>query len=341
MNEPRTTKNEKRKTNDGISKMLSARLIMAPMAGVTDGPFRLMVRRHGCLFAFTEMIDSTGLVYRSKKTLDMLDHPPEDSPLGVQISGNDPDKVLYTALICEEKGFDVIDLNAGCPAPKVVKGGKGAALLKEPSKIAAIVRKLATKLKTPVTVKMRIGWDDSSMNYVEVAKAAEGEGARAICVHPRTREQMYKGSVDHGIVGEVKSFVKVPVFASGNIFSPEDAEKALSLTGCDGVFMARGALGRPWIFRETYERLNGDKAEYVPSLEELKTAMIEHFELSFGEFGFERARPRMYKNICWYLKRYKGLNEIMKEYTRLGDIDAFRAFVSRLVPGNGKYLVLA
>jgi tRNA-dihydrouridine synthase B len=338
LNEQRTTSDEQR--TDGIAKMLEAKLILAPMAGVTDGPFRLMARRFGCRFAYTEMIDSNAFIYHSKRTMRMLTHPAEDTPLGAQIAGEDAQRMLLLAQACEEIGFDVIDVNAGCPSKKVVKGGKGAALMKDPAKLAGIVKKLVNGVKLPVTVKMRSGWDDENMNYLEVAKAVEAEGARAICVHPRTREQMYKGKAAHDIVKEVKDAVKIPVFASGNIFSPEDVADVLARTGCDGVYVARGALGRPWIFRETYDSFEGKTGFVEPSFEDIRALMAEHMQLCLDVHGEKRAYSRMYKNICWYLKKYKNLHPIMMEYIKAKTPEAFAVFLSRLGLDEGKYLVL-
>lgn len=340
LNEQRTTNNEQR-TTDGVQKMLDARFVMAPMAGVTDVPFRMMVRRFGCRFAFTEMIDSSGMLYKSRRTAAMLKRPPEDSPAGVQISGEDAEKILYTARICEEKGFDVIDVNAGCPSRKVVRGGKGAALLKDPAKLGGIVETLVKNLSVPVTVKIRSGWDEESMNYVEVAKVIESSGAKAICIHPRTKEQMYKGKAEHDAVREVKEAVKIPVFASGNIFSAFDAAGVMERTGCDGVFVARGALGRPWIFRELYDYFSGKREIAEPSFEEIKAIVSEHFAECVVSYGsFVRARSRMYKHVTWAFKRYKGIHEAMKMYTTLPDEAAFGDFLSRLTLESGKYLIV-
>lgn len=341
MTDDRRPTTDHRNPQEGVQKMLEARFVMAPMAGVTDVPFRMMVRRFGCRFAFTEMIDSTGMLYRSRRTSAMLKRPPEDSPAGVQISGEDAEKILYTARICEEKGFDVIDVNAGCPSRKVVKGGKGAALLKDPVKLGRIVEELVKNLSVPVTVKIRSGWDEESMNYVEVAKVVELSGAKAICIHPRTREQMYKGKAEHDAVREIKEAVKIPVFASGNIFSAFDAASVMERTGCDGVFVARGALGRPWIFRELYDYFSGKKEIVEPSFEEVKAIVARHFsecEVSYG--SFVRARSRMYKHVTWAFKRYKGIHEAMKTYTTLPDEAAFLDFLRRLELEGGKYLSL-
>ncbi len=341
IDEQRTMNNQQQAAKDGVSLMLEAKIIMAPMAGVTDMPFRMMVRAYGCRFAFTEMIDANGIVYHNRRTMHMLDRPQEDSPLGVQAAGEDAEKILHLARVCEEKGFQVLDVNAGCPARKVVKGGKGAALLKDPVKLAGIVHKLVRSVKTPITVKMRSGWDEGSMNYIDVARAVEAEGARAICVHPRTKEQMYKGMAAHDVIREVKEAVKIPVFASGNMFSPADAAGVMEKTGCDGVFVARGALGRPWIFNEMYSCFEGSGGFSEPSFEEIKDVIIKHADLCVQTYSNSRAFSRMYKHIAWYLKRHKNLNEIMKEYLKIKDLDGLRSLMARLSLREGKYLELS
>jgi tRNA-dihydrouridine synthase B len=315
------------KLNDSIAKMIDAKIILAPMSGITDVPFRLMARKFGCRFAFTEMIDVNGVFYNNHKTLKMLDRIPGDDPLGVQIVGEDPEKILYAAKVCEEKGFSVLDFNAGCPAPKVVKSGKGSALLKDPKKLAGIVKKLVRTLKIPVTVKIRSGWDESSLNYIEIAKAAEGEGASAICIHSRTKKQMYKGKACRETIRKAKKAVSIPVFASGNIFLPSDVEEVFKITGCDAAFLARGVFGKPWIFGKIYNHLADTDFQVPRIFEDVKKTIIEHFSLCLRFYDFSRTRSKMYKHICWYLKRYKGLNEVMKRYVKLQDFNAFLKFM--------------
>jgi len=321
--------------SDPIRGMVDARAVMAPMSGVTDVPFRLIMRKFGCRFAFTEMIDVNGIVYNNRKTLSMLERPEKDSPLGVQIVGENKEKIIHAAKVCEGKGFDLIDLNVGCPAPKVIKGGKGVALLKDLRKLAGIVRKLVKSVKLPVTVKIRSGWDRENLNYLEAAKMIETEGASAICIHPRSREQQYKGKPDHDMIREIVEAVDIPVFASGNMFKPQDIEEVISLTGCDGVFIARGVLGKPWIFRQIEEYSSGEEYSWDPSFDELKRIIMEHVSLSLKYYEERLAFSRMYKHICWYLKKYKNLNEIMKEYVRAREWGSFLIFMDKLrLEGN-------
>ncbi|MFC1570233.1 tRNA dihydrouridine synthase DusB [Candidatus Omnitrophota bacterium] len=324
-----------------IDTMIKAKAVLAPMSGITDIPFRLMCRKFGCKFAFTEMVDVNGIVYKNKKTLTYLDRVPKDEPLGVQIVGADADRLLFAAQLCEEKGFEVLDINAGCPARKVIKGGKGAALLKDVPKFADIVSRIVKKLTIPVTVKIRSGWSEDSLNYMEVAKAVESEGAAAICIHTRTQEQMYKGQADHGITAKLKKKIKIPVFASGNIFTAGDAKKVLEETGCDGVFVARGALGKPWIFRATEDILSGKDKFDAPGFSDIKKIMIEQFSLSVKFQGEFVARKRMYKHVTWYLKRFKNMNEIMKAYSKVEDLASFESFIGSIEMDDKNHLYLA
>jgi len=319
-----------RPDDDPVAEMIRARAVLAPMSGVTDIPFRLMARKFGCAFAFTEMIDVNGITHGNRKSFRLMDRVPGDSPLGVQLVGQDADKLLYVGKICEEKGFGILDLNAGCPARKVVKGGKGSALLKDPAKLAGIVRRLVKGLTIPVTVKIRSGWDADTLNYLEVAKMIASEGASAICIHSRTKQEMYKGRADHDIVRRVKRSVDIPVFASGNIFSSDDAADVLAETGCDGVFVARGALGKPWIFREINDVCSGGEAVPPPVFSDIKEAVMEHFSLCLKFYDAVITRKRMYKHLTWYLKRFKNLNEVMESYRKVEGLESFREFMSRL-----------
>ncbi|MCK5450659.1 MAG: tRNA dihydrouridine synthase DusB [Candidatus Omnitrophica bacterium] len=329
-------KNDKTK-NDFVKRMIMAKAVLAPLSGITDIPFRLMARRFGCKFAFTEMIDVNGIIYKNKKSFRLLDRIPGDEPLGVQLVGEDIERFVSVAKICEEKGFKLLDINAGCPARKVVTLGKGAALMKDPKKLARIVGRLVKELSIPVTVKIRSGWDENNINYLKVAKAVESEGASAVGFHVRTREQMYKGEVDRSLIFKLKEKINIPVIASGNIFSAEDVKNVFKSTGCDAVFIARGALGRPWIFKEIEE---GSREEWVPEFEELKNIIKEHFYLNLEYYDFIHARKRMYKHLTWYLKKYKNLHEIMKEYTNIKDMRSLEKLLKKLRVGEKKKLYL-
>lgn len=317
--------------SDPISEMIRAKAVLAPMSGVTDVPFRMMARKFGCAFAFTEMIDVNGIVYRNQKSFKLMDSFLGDSPLGVQIVGQDEDKLLYVAKICEEKGFRILDINAGCPARKVVKLGKGAALLRDPGKLARIVQKLVKALKIPVTVKIRSGWDENNLNYMEVVKAVASSGASAVCIHARTKDKMYTGRADHDITRMIKETINIPVFASGNVFKPHDAVDILKNTGCDAVFIARGALGRPWIFNQIKSLLSGNFSPNNLAFQDIKDVIIEHFSLCLRFYDAMLTKKRMYKHLSWYLKRYKNLDKVMKEYRHIGEgFESFRMFINQL-----------
>lgn len=325
---------------DPVQQMITAKAVLAPMSGITDIPFRLMCRKFGCKFAFTEMIDINGIYYNNRKTFDLLTRKPEDEPLAVQIVGSDLEKILMAAKVCQDKGFKMLDLNAGCPARKVIKGGKGSALLKDPVKFAAIVRGLVKTLDIPVTVKIRSGWSKESINYMEIAKAAESEGAKAVCLHSRTQEQMYKGKVDHDIVRILKENIKIPVFASGNLFKATDVEDVFNLTGCDGVYIARGALGKPWIFRDIDLHFKGEETKDDMGLEEIKKIAREHFSLSLEYYNEALTSKRMYKHMSWYLKGFKNSNDMLKEYLKGKDFNGFCEFLDRLHLEDERNLVL-
>lgn len=313
-----------------IRKIIEAKAVMAPMSGITDIPFRLMARKFGCKFAFTEMIDVNGIFYKNLKTFSLMDRVPADAPLGVQFVGQDVEKLVYAAKVSEDKAFDVLDINAGCPARKVVKTGKGAALMREAVKFGKIVGAVVKAAGIPVTVKIRSGWDDANLNYIEIGKIAEAEGASAVCIHARTKEKMYKGQPDHNIISELKQALKIPVFASGNIFTARGAKEVLEHTGSDAVFLARGALGRPWIFDEINRCLNPEDEGYSIGFNDLKDIVKEHFSLSARYYGNFLTLKRMYKHLAWYLKGYKNLNEVMKEYRNVRDLESFKIFMERL-----------
>ncbi len=315
---------------NAIKKIIEAKAVLAPMSGITDIPFRMMARKFGCKFAFTEMIDVNGIFYKNLKTFKLMDRVPGDTPLGVQFVGQDVEKLVYAAKVSRDKGFSVLDINAGCPARKVVKTGKGAALMQSADKFGNIMRKVVKAAGIPVTVKIRSGWDDDNLNYVEIGKIAEDAGAAAICVHARTKEKMYKGKPDHEVTANLKKALKIPVFASGNIFTAQDAKEVLTHTASDAVFVARGALGRPWIFDEINKCLNGEDEVCSIEFGDLKGIVKEHFSQSVRYSGGIVTLKRMYKHLAWYLKGYKNLNEVMKEYRNVKDLESFEMFMERL-----------
>lgn len=288
-------------------------IFLAPMAGVTDSAFRRICIGMGCGLCYTEMISAKGLFYGSKKTEDMLRIKEEEKPIAVQIFGKDPD---IMADVCEkyfsDDRFCIIDINMGCPANKIVKNGEGSALMKEPElayKIVSGIKKVSNK---PVTVKFRKGYDSNHINAVEFAKMMEDAGADALTIHGRTREEMFEGKADLNIIKAVKENVKIPVIGNGNIFSPEDAKHMIEFTGCDGIMVARGALGNPWIFREINQCFKGEDVIYPKDYEKIDMC-IEHLKLAVKLYGEDIGIREMRKDIAWYIKGLKNCSEIKNE----------------------------
>ncbi len=324
-----------------IEKMLKAGAVMAPMSGITDVPFRKMIGKFGCAFAFTEMVDVNSIYYKNRRSFRYMEISEDDPPLGIQIVGQDLNKIVPVAEFCQEKGFKLLDINAGCPARKVIKGGKGAALLKEPEKLGNIIKKLVKILRIPVTVKIRNGWDKQSINCLSVAKIVEDSGASALCIHPRTGDQMYKGIPDHAVIKQIKHDLGIPVFASGNMFDVGEVDKVINDTGCDGVFIARGALGRPWFFRDLKKYFNtGLKEDTVPDLEYIKQVMLEQFRYNVEFYGESLGQKRMYKHMCWFLKKRKNLDAIMKAFRKNENYEKARLFMEDIEEDEKGRLIL-
>lgn len=281
-------------------------LVLAPMAGVTDGPFRRIARSMGADLVYTEMLSDKALVFGNEKTREMIRLSDDERPVACQIFGSDPEFMARAAEIVSTAGADIIDINMGCPTPKIVKNGEGAALMRNPDLAAQIVRSVVSAVDKPVTVKIRKGWDSGSVNAVRIAQIAEGEGARAIAVHGRTRDQFYSGHADWGIIAAVKESVSIPVIGNGDVRSPGDAKRMLDETGCDAVMIGRGALGYPWIFKQSQEFLMTGEIPPGPSLEERLSVMLHHFDEMIKAKGEETAVLQMRKHFAWYLKGLPG-----------------------------------
>lgn len=298
---------------------------LAPMAGVTDASFRIICKEMGVGLLYTEMISSKGLFYNDKKTEELTLINRREKPIAMQIFGSDP---YIMAKVVEEQlnkrnDIDIIDINMGCPAPKIVKNGDGSALLKDPCLVGKIVHEVVKVSKKPVTVKIRKGWDSSSINAVEIARIVEEEGASAITVHGRTRDMYYFGEADWDIIGEVKSNVKIPVIGNGDIFTPEDGIKMLEYTKCDAIMVGRGARGNPWLIKNIIELMNGKPVVY-PSYEDKIKKAIEHLEL-LCEFKDERIAVReMRKHIAWYIKGIKDSARIKNQVNTIETVDAMK-----------------
>jgi tRNA-dihydrouridine synthase B len=281
---------------------LAAACFLAPLAGISDLPFRMINRARGCGFAFTEMISARSLVYQSQSTLKMLSTTPQDRPLGVQLLGNDPEILRKSVDLLADYPFDVIDFNAACPVGKVTSRDEGAGLLKDPRKIGQLLRVIVENASLPVTLKIRAGWDGASLTAKEAALYAEDAGIAALCIHGRTREQGYRGRVDYNIIREVKESVRIPVIASGDALSPLLIKRLFDETGCDGVSVARGALGNPWIFRETSEFFRTGSLPERPGIAELTSTMAEHLDLCCAFHDEESGTKLFRKFFVWYTK---------------------------------------
>lgn len=298
---------------------LENNVTLAPMAGVTDLPFRLLCREQGCGLMCTEMVSAKALLYNNRNTKPILAVREEERPVAVQLFGSDPDIMSDMALRLEEGPYDIIDVNMGCPVPKIVNNGEGSALMKNPKLAEAILTSMVKKLHKPVTVKFRKGFDDSCVNAVEFARMAESCGVSAVAVHGRTREQYYSGKADWDIIRQVKETVGIPVIASGDIFTPEDAAACLEQTGCDGLMLARGVRGNPWLFHQIREYLEHGTLEAKPSREEMVQMILRHARMLIECKGELMAMREMRKHVAWYTAGYPGsaslrrrVNEIEK-----------------------------
>lgn len=284
------------------------RIHLAPMAGVTDLPFRLICKSYGAEGLTTEMVSAKGLFYRDKKTASLMCLDEKEKPSAIQIFGSEPDIMAEIAPIVESFGASAIDINMGCPMPKIVNNGDGSALMKNPELAGRVVRAVSDAVKIPVTVKIRKGWDSDTA--AEFAKVLEENGASIVTVHGRTREQFYQGKADWDTIKAVKAAVKIPVIGNGDIFCGQDAERMLEYTGCDGVMVGRGAQGNPFIFRQIKEYLETGKINYFPTFREKIEQAVSHTKLLCDEKGEKRGVLEARKHIAWYIKGIPHSNEL-------------------------------
>lgn len=286
------------------SLVLDSPVILAPMAGITNLPYRRIMKSFGAGLVFTEMISANGLIRDGKKTRLLLDSHPEEKPLGIQLFGDDPDILSQAAEMVSDAGA-LLDINMGCPVKKVVRSGAGSALLKDTGQISKILSAVRKAYHGPLTVKIRSGWEEQAINYLEVGKIAEEEGIDAITLHPRTRSQGFSGKAAWDQIAQLKKSLNIPVFGSGDIFTPTDGIRMFEKTGCDAIMIGRGAYGNPWLISQALDLLQG-RPLAQPGPEERYRTVLKHMGLHQEQFGAHKTLLEMRKHLCWYARGLSG-----------------------------------
>jgi tRNA-dihydrouridine synthase B len=298
---------------------LKSNVFLAPMAGITNLPFRTVIRKFGCGMAFTEMISANGLVRETKKSYRYLDSAPEDKPLGVQIFGSDPAILAEASRIVEAQGADLLDINMGCPVKKVVKTGAGAALMRDPAKVNLILKDVRKATSLPLTIKIRSGWNRREIRAIEIARIAEDCGVDAVIIHPRTADQGFGGSADWMVIETVKKSLRIPVIGSGDIRSPQDAFRMMTTTGCEGVMLGRAVLGNPWIIKDIISHFHHEKISSSLLFPERQKVVQEHMDMEILYSGEYLGIRNFRKHLLWYTK---GMRDSSQFRQKLGNMQS-------------------
>lgn len=310
--------------------VLENNVILAPMAGVSDLPFRLLCREQGAGLLGMEMVSAKAIMYRSKNTEALMEIHPKESPVSLQLFGSDADIISRMAGQIEERPFAILDINMGCPVPKVVNNGEGSALMKNPALVREIVSKTARAIRKPVTVKIRKGFDGEHVNAVEIAKIAEDAGAAAVAVHGRTREEFYSGKADWEIIADVKRAVSIPVIGNGDVTDGQSAKRMLEETGCDGIMIGRAARGNPWIFREVTAYLENGRKVPGPDMEEVKETILRHAALQIQYKGEYIGIREMRKHISWYTMGYPHSAKFRRKVNEIEGMEELRKGIEEI-----------
>ena len=317
---------------------LENNLILAPMAGVSDLPFRLLCREQGAGLVCMEMVSAKAILYKNRNTEELLTIDPKEHPVSLQLFGSDPDIISEIAKQIEERSFDILDLNMGCPVPKVVNNGDGSALMKNPRLAGEIIEKTARAIKKPLTVKIRKGFDDAHVNAVELAHIAQESGAAAVAVHGRTREQYYAGHADWDIIRQVKEAVSIPVIGNGDIRTPEDVAAMAEQTGCDGYMIARGAEGNPWIFHQILHYFETGEHLARPDFSEVTEMLLRHAKMQIDCKGDYTGIREIRKHAAWYTAGYRNSSKLrgrINEVENYGQLEALFREVESYNEKNG------